>query len=1039
MREFKKLPLELFIGYDIEQNSRVIELDASEMVEQYPSGILQLVCKRPGEETTYIAPSFEQDGGTLRWTLTSYDVEKAGQGLAIVALVDTSEESVKVLASHKIRTGIEEGLHFRDAEQVDPEDSLIARVLAAVSQAQAYAQDAAAALEDVQEEHDQAISAIETKGAETLASIPADYTTLSGDVSDLKSAIDTYLVPQEKNYFISSIQSFTLVRSSKRTIKIYLDRNMPSGNITLSFYFNNVRDINVVGIDIFDSSAARISSHSVNVTSSNRASVSFSSNVDLNSLYFYIQSTAVETATISIYNIQLEYGASATDYWPPKIIADFQAREDIITYNENIRNDLGEDIGYIESMVSKQVTTTGDIVVSKLAIPLSKISVSNANATKIIHTGKNILNASDFIISIDGVRARVVYPTISIPHGTYTISFSSETNDYLLSVIQVFDINGNMVASSYINSGINNITFTSDESIRNVYFYIPINAESGTSISISDFQLEYGDTATEYEAYEEELFNDTTCNTSAYEGTNTFWSDSGQVTVIETRYIPKTIDNIEKTSTDGLTDTYTITYTDGSTYNYTVKNGATSSAEIKDLLEDLLEEHTEWVTTVTDGAITESKVNQSFLPYIKNVYVTPEMFGAKGDGTTDDTDAIQSAINYSNTNKIGLMFSTGKVYAITSISLLNDFQSIDFSDCIFKALSASTMITIAGSENKPHGYVRNLTLDMNNIAIVGIGFTNCWRKTISDIQINNAPNNGIGIYVYGTLQSNGKSGGNLFMNLRGRTYNPGATFIDISAGDNTFSNIDWINYTTGIAVRAWSTLSNIHGFIGGDDFYPGSSFMSIYKKFMGVNLYPDTQEAAFYFESNGDGSILTNVFTCFNTSAVSDELRSSNPPICFKVPSGSAVDILSRTMVTGLYFDNSGYYDGENIINLSPYSMKILNVSGKSGASYVMPSFAITKNTDLCTYDNGGYQTNGAWVEKVTLTKNGVQNDVIGSNGYHGLKFIPGCYPTTCYSNGEYIVTHLLVSSNLSNDVLLTESIPLESIIYVNIPNVESL
>ena len=47
MREFKKLPLELFIGYDIEQNSRVIELDASEMVEKYPSGILQLVCK-PG-------------------------------------------------------------------------------------------------------------------------------------------------------------------------------------------------------------------------------------------------------------------------------------------------------------------------------------------------------------------------------------------------------------------------------------------------------------------------------------------------------------------------------------------------------------------------------------------------------------------------------------------------------------------------------------------------------------------------------------------------------------------------------------------------------------------------------------------------------------------------------------------------------------------------------------------------------------------------------------------------------------------------------
>ena len=213
MREFKKLPLELFIGYDIEQNSRVIELDASEMVEKYPSGILQLVCKRPGEETTYIAPSFEQDGGTLRWTLTSYDVEKAGQGLAIVALVDTSEESVKVLASHKIRTGIEEGLHFRDAETVDPEDSLIARVLAAVSQAQAYAQDAKeeadraeAAGDAVEDAKDQAIADIEAKGQETLVSIPSDYTALSGDVSDLKSNISQKV---DAGYVENGVAHFT--------------------------------------------------------------------------------------------------------------------------------------------------------------------------------------------------------------------------------------------------------------------------------------------------------------------------------------------------------------------------------------------------------------------------------------------------------------------------------------------------------------------------------------------------------------------------------------------------------------------------------------------------------------------------------------------------------------------------------------------------------------------------------------------------------------------------------------------------------------
>lgn len=57
-----------------------------------------------------------------------------------------------------------------------------------------------------------------------------------------------------------------------------------------------------------------------------------------------------------------------------------------------------------------------------------------------------------------------------------------------------------------------------------------------------------------------------------------------------------------------------------------------------------LDDHPETTTTVQNGAIGEQKIEESFLPWIKKDYVTPEMFGAVGDGVEDDTEAIGNAI-----------------------------------------------------------------------------------------------------------------------------------------------------------------------------------------------------------------------------------------------------------------------------------------------------------------------------------------------------------------------------------------------------------
>jgi hypothetical protein len=88
----------------------------------------------------------------------------------------------------------------------------------------------------------------------------------------------------------------------------------------------------------------------------------------------------------------------------------------------------------------------------------------------------------------------------------------------------------------------------------------------------------------------------------------------------------------------------------------------------EEAVEKWLEEHPEATTTVQDGSLTESKMHIEFLPHIKNDYVTPQMFGAKGDGITDDTQAVQQAFNSVGEN--GCVVIPQGLYLVSSVSLV---------------------------------------------------------------------------------------------------------------------------------------------------------------------------------------------------------------------------------------------------------------------------------------------------------------------------------------------------------------------------------
>lgn len=128
-------------------------------------------------------------------------------------------------------------------------------------------------------------------------------------------------------------------------------------------------------------------------------------------------------------------------------------------------------------------------------------------------------------------------------------------------------------------------------------------------------------------------------------------------------------------------------------------------------------------------------------PYDGN-YVTPQMFGAKGDGEHDDTARIVSAISYANSNGKSVYFPKGEYVVTSAIEIPVGFEATGtIASWSEISTSESNGAIIKLSNNgclkvKPYA-------QLSNIALYGTGAEKALhidggRSYVHDITIMNA-------------------------------------------------------------------------------------------------------------------------------------------------------------------------------------------------------------------------------------------------------------------------------------------------------------
>lgn len=210
-----------------------------------------------------------------------------------------------------------------------------------------------------------------------------------------------------------------------------------------------------------------------------------------------------------------------------------------------------------------------------------------------------------------------------------------------------------------------------------------------------------------------------------------------------------------------------------------------------------------------DNIQNNTELIEKIMEDMKSEYrVTPQMFGAKGDGSTDDTDAIQAAID-SLPDGGGTVYFPAGTYMISRIITVGTGNGADKKSTknAIKLVGASSNwsgstigVTLKpanhiGAILKVTGFINNVVIEgfqlmCNGMADFGIHITACQRSKFRNIEIFNPAFCGLGV-IGGDAPTGNYNVYNDFEDILVTLYTLGSTGLCMD-GNYSAQNDTWI-------------------------------------------------------------------------------------------------------------------------------------------------------------------------------------------------------------------------------------------------------